>query len=436
MSVVGYIMFLKITLILKFKNIYYLHFLMILFILLNLEDLNLFMLKIFGVFSVSSMSFLLIQLTVWILILMIFSWGGEESKQLMSWKLVLLIVLIFFFVSSSFMGFYIYFEISLIPLFYMILGWGPQYQRIRAGMFMMGYALFSSLPFFGVLMFLNYKFFTLDMNMLKCMKIQMESDFFYISMMMVFLVKLPIFMLHGWLPKAHVEAPLFGSMMLAGVMLKLGGFGVLQVFYMMDNIYIKNNFLILFSLSGSLYISIITLYQLDLKMLVAYSSIVHMGLMLSGLSTLTLSGVNGAMYMMIGHGLCSSGLFCLVNLSYEILKSRSILINKGLMNMNKSLSLLWFLLSMFNLGVPPSLSFFSEILLINSVISWSTVIVVMMSGLIFFNSYYNFHLFSFSQHGMTFKGMVFKMLNLKDYVLILFHLVPLILIVFKLEIFV
>nr|AZL93368.1 NADH dehydrogenase subunit 4 [Parevania sp. ZJUH_2016024] len=432
-SVVVYIVYLKFTLIFKFKNIYYLHSLMILFILLNLEDLNLFMLKIFGVFSVSVCSFMLIQLTVWILILMIFSWSGE-SIQLMMCKLVLLIVLLFFFESSSFMVFYIFFEVSLIPLFYMILGWGSQYERIRAGIFMMGYALFSSLPFLGVLMFLNYKFYTLDMSMLKYMKIQMDSCLMYILMMMVFLVKLPIFMFHGWLPKAHVEAPLFGSMMLAGVMLKLGGFGVFQIYFMVEDIFTKNNFLILFSLGGSLYVSIITLYQLDLKMLVAYSSVVHMGLMLSGVSTLTLSGLNGAMFMMIGHGLCSSGLFCLVNLSYEILKSRSILINKGLMNMNKSLSLLWFMLSVFNLGVPPSLSFFSEILLINSVISWSTGIIMMMGVLIFFNSYYNFHLFSFSQHGMMFKGLIFKMLKLKDYVLILFHLVPLILIVFKLEV--
>ena len=127
---------------------------------------------------------------------------------------------------------------------------------------------------------------------------------------------------------------------MAGVLLKLGGYGLLRVFpFLLIGGIIFNYFFISVSLVGGVIISLICLRQMDIKALIAYSSVAHMGIVLSGLLTLTYWGLRGAYILIIAHGLCSSGLFCLANLSYERLGSRSLLINKGLLNFLPRLSL-------------------------------------------------------------------------------------------------
>jgi len=163
--------------------------------------------------------------------------------------------------------------------------------------------------------------------------INSDNYFFYICIILAFLVKIPIFIFHLWLPKAHVEAPVAGSIILAGILLKLGGYGLLRVISFILLLGANYNFIwIGIRIIGGFIVSLICLRQIDLKVLIAYSSVAHMGIVLSGLITLSIWGLCGSYTLIIAHGLCSSGLFCLANISYERSGSRSLLINKGILN--------------------------------------------------------------------------------------------------------
>nr|YP_010363319.1 NADH dehydrogenase subunit 4 [Cladiucha magnoliae]UNY39795.1 NADH dehydrogenase subunit 4 [Cladiucha magnoliae] len=443
MKFILYLMFmLPLSLMNKFKLIqFYLFFVMYMFMILGKfnyqwNNLGYYM-------GCDLLSFGMILLSFWICSMMYLSSWMIYNNNLYSKLFIFLILILMLFLFLTFsvkdlLMFYLFFECSLIPVLFLIMGWGLQLDRIQASMYLLFYTIFASLPLLLTIFYIYFNFYTLSFIIFSEKLFFMTSIYLYIFMILAFLVKMPMFFVHLWLPKAHVEAPVSGSMILAGVMLKLGGYGLMRLLILLISLGNKYNFLLeSINLVGGLMISLICLFQIDLKSLVAYSSVSHMSLLMCGMFTMLNWGVGGSFLLMISHGLCSSGLFCLVNIMYERLGSRSILINKGLINFMPSMSLWWFLLCSSNMSAPPSLNLLGEIMLINSVISWSWLSMYLIMLLLFFSASYSLYLYSFTQHGKLMTNLYsITQGYIREFLLLILHWIPLNLLILNNEMFI
>lgn len=405
-------------------------------ILICLLNFNIIIFKIELIFGLDILSFGLILLRVWICALIIISrilyykLNINYSYFLFN-VLCLLILLIFTFRRLNLFIFYIFFESSLIPTIFLIFGWGYQPERLQAGLYLLFYTLFASLPLLIVLFFILKNFFSLNFLILK--EFELNRIFFYFFLVFAFLVKIPIFIVHLWLPKAHVEAPVSGSIILAGILLKLGGYGLIRVFPIILNLSLKFNiFWIILSLVGGLLVSLICLRQIDLKALVAYSSVAHISLVIGGLIVLISWGWGFSYTLIIAHGLCSSGLFFLVNLFYERLRRRSLLINKGILRFIPRVSIWWFLLCSRNMAAPPTINLLGEIGLLNRIIGWSKILIILLIFISFFRAAYSLYLYSFSQHGkFNLRNYSFSFALNREYLILFLHWFPINLLILK-----
>lgn len=340
----------------------------------------------------------------------------------------LLLFLVITFSCLDFLWFYIRFEASLIPTLILILGWGYQPERIQAGTYFIFYTIFASLPLLVSILSIYYHSGRASIYLnTEISDNGLVRHIWYVVTVFAFIVKLPIFMTHLWLPKAHVEAPVAGSMILAGVLLKLGGYGLIRVLPIFS--YINKNLSwvwIRVRLVGGTIVRIICLRQVDMKALIAYSSVAHIGLVLCGLVVFGWWGANGALIVIVGHGLCSSGLFCLANIVYERIRRRSLLISKGLLNFIPRIGLWWFLLSAGNIAAPPTLNLLGEVSLIIRVVSWSKVRMIIIAFLSFFRAAYRLYIYSLRQHGKYYSSL-FSCCSgkVREYLILILHWLPL-----------
>ena len=310
--------------------------------------------------------------------------------------IIILIVLVKLFNSCDLFSFYVLFEFSLVPISLVIIGWGYQPERVAAFIRMLLYTISASLPLLGIIIFLihNTYAYTSIWNLI----IINNSAILTLLCMLGFLVKFPIFSFHLWLPKAHVEAPVGGSMVLAAILLKMGGFGI-WLFLHLFRSFIFLEFLFFFSIWGGAAIRVTCIRQKDIKILIAYSSVAHIRFVIRSLTTMSSIGLRRAFMLIVAHGLASSGLFLGRFFAYKSFYSRNMLLTKSLLRVWPNFSLLWFIICARNMGAPPFINLLAEIL--SRVVVWrfEKIVFLAVGAILIFRVVYSIILYVSICHG-------------------------------------
>nr|AAK70526.1 NADH dehydrogenase subunit 4 [Cheirogaleus major] len=363
------------------------------------------------IFFSDSLSSPLLMLTVWLLPLMIMASQHHLMKETWTRKKSYLSMLIFLqmflimtFTATELILFYILFEATLIPTLVIITRWGNQTERLNAGLYFLFYTLIGSLPLLVALIYPQNSLGSLNMATMTLCNQELSNSWsnglLWMACIMAFMVKMPLYGLHLWLPKAHVEAPIAGSMVLAAVLLKLGGYGMMRITTILDPMtkYLAYPLLML-CLWGMIMTSSICLRQTDLKSLIAYSSVSHMALVIVAILIQTPWSFMGATALMIAHGLTSSMLFCLANSNYERIHSRTMLLARGLQSFLPLMATWWLLASLTNLALPPSINLIGELLVIMASFSWSNITIILTGLNMLITALYSLYMLTVTQRG-------------------------------------
>lgn len=292
----------------------------------------------------------------------------EKNNNLLILSEILVFICIIFFIPSNIIILYMFFELSIFPILVIILGYGSQIEKINSSYYLIFYAAFCSFPFLFVYFKSNFLLVFTYYNFVISWEI-----FFILSLR--FIIKFPIYFLHLWLPKAHVEAPTTARILLAGLLLKLGTAGFLRILGSLR--FVHNNVWILIAFLGIILGSFCCVFQRDSKALAAYSSVTHIRFLLLSLVFITMSSKIRRVMLMLAHGYTSTLMFYLIGEFYHTSGRRIIYFISRFFRSRIIIGILFSVVFLSNRGVPPSLSFLSEFLVIsNSILIRKSIFVI------------------------------------------------------------
>ena len=319
--------------------------------------------------GVDGISILFIILTTFITSLCIFSVSNTVKSRLKDFLIAILLMesfMIGVFCSLDLLIFYLFFEGGLIPMFLIIGIWGGERRVYSAFKFFL-YTLLGSVLMLVAIIFIYWQTGTTDITQLYSIGIDVKyQNLLWLAFFSSFAVKTPMWPVHTWLPDAHVEAPTAGSVLLAAILLKMAGYGFIRfsigLFPLASEYFTA--FVFSLSLIAIVYTSLVALMQEDMKKLIAYSSVAHMGYVTLGIFTFTQQGLQGSLYQMISHGLVSAALFLSVGVIYERMHTRLIRNYGGIVMIMPKFAVLLMIFALASLGLPGTSGFIGEFLVL------------------------------------------------------------------------
>ncbi len=341
---------------------------------------------IFYHLGIDGISVYFIVLTAFLIPICILASWNSITKQVKDYMILFLLLealVIGVFASLDFLLFYFFFEASLIPMFLIIGVWGAE-NRVYASFKFFLYTLFGSVFLLLAILYLYNQFGTTDIPTLteKASTLSLYiQQILWLAFFASFAVKVPMWPVHTWLPDAHVQAPTAGSVILAGVLLKLGAYGFLRLSLPMlpDASVYFTNFIYVLSAIAIIYTSLVALMQEDMKKMIAYSSIAHMGYVTAGIFAFNQQGVEGAIYQCLSHGIVSAALFLCVGVLYDRMHTKKIAAYGGVVQRMPRFALVFLIFTMASVGLPGTSGFVGEFLVMLGVFKSSMVMAIFVT---------------------------------------------------------
>jgi proton-translocating NADH-quinone oxidoreductase chain M len=414
----GSVLIFSVGLLLDFDyNFYY--FQNIIDLNLNLTFLNLNF--SFGVDGISIFFFILTSLLIFLCL--IFIWNEKFLKEYIINLLVIELLLLLVFSVTDLLLFYIFFEATLIPMFLLIGFWGSRERKIRAVYLLFFYTLFGSLMMLLGILYIYSITGTLNVEYLFTHVFSFNEQYWlWLAFFLSFASKIPLFPLHIWLPEAHVEAPTTGSVLLAGILLKLGVYGFIRfsITLFPDASLYFSPMIYLLSIIGVVYTSLSAIRQTDIKRIIAYSSVAHMNLVTLGIFSFNTIGIEGSILQSISHGFVSGAMFFLIGILYDRYHSRALYYYGGLVHLMPLYSAFFLIFTMANIALPGTSSFVGEFLILLGIYKTNIVCCFFGAlGVILCGGYslwlYNRIVFGNLKINYTIQ---FKDLNLREFVIL------------------
>ena len=341
----------------------------------------------FGLDGISILLYVLTSLLSFLCVLFVLEEKNFKFYVLNLFSIQLFLLLVFSVLDL--LLFYIFFEAILIPMYLIVGVFGSRSRKIRAAYLLFFYTLVGSLIMLIGIIYIFKTTGSLNFEYLFCYVFNFTEQYWlWLAFFLSFASKIPVFPLHIWLPEAHVEAPTIGSVLLAGILLKLGVYGFLRISLTLfpdASLFFSPILYVLCSI-GVIYTSLTAIRQTDIKRIVAYSSIAHMNLIVIGLFSFTLIGLDGALLQTISHGFVASGLFFLIGILYQRYGSRSIFYYGGLVHVMPLYSTIFLIFTLANIALPGTSSFIAEFLLligifkVNSTLTLIVALSVIIGG--------------------------------------------------------